>query len=147
MFSLHFYYEDVSRQNLLLKPNHANVIEVSGSYEIRVVPKAPYNFIIKNEKLAMEIPRCQKKYIYKGGQIKKKGYVSDLARQSTLQGHGMFNFSIQFSMETEFYEFSPEHEDHCEHFEHIRGFNVTIVTSANTQDETLPPWSDFLQWE
>ncbi|TYG40460.1 hypothetical protein ES288_D12G094800v1 [Gossypium darwinii] len=122
MFSLHFYYEDVSRQNLLLKPNHANVIEVFGSYEIRV------------------IPRCQKKYIHKG----TKGYVSDLARQSTLQGHGMFNFSIQFSMETEFYEFSPEHEDHCEHFEHIRGFNVTIVTSANTQDETLPPWSDFL---
>ncbi|KAG5617430.1 hypothetical protein H5410_017254 [Solanum commersonii] len=25
------------------------------------------------------------------------------------------------------------------------GFNVTIVTSANTQDETLPPWSSFLQ--
>ncbi|TYH38182.1 hypothetical protein ES332_D12G092800v1 [Gossypium tomentosum] len=127
MFSLHFYYEDVSRQNLLLKPNHANVIEVSGSYEIRVVPKAPYNFIIKNEKLAMEIPRCQKKYIHKG----TKGYVSDLARQSTLQGHGMFNFSVRITI----------------HFEHIRGFNVTIVTSANTQYETLPPWSDFLQWE
>ena len=53
--------------------------------------------------------------------------------------------SIQFSMETEFCEFSPELEDHFEIFEHIRGFNVTIVTSANTQDETLPPWSGFLQ--
>lgn len=52
---------------------------------------------------------------------------------------------IQFSMETEFCEFSPELEDHFEIFEHIRGFNVTIVTSANTQDETLPPWSGFLQ--
>ncbi|KAJ8435500.1 hypothetical protein Cgig2_010047 [Carnegiea gigantea] len=99
------------------------------------------------------------------GSNKDKGYVNDLARQSTLRGHGMSNFlvristvmslldylveirenSIQFSMETEFCEFSPELEDHFEIFEHIRGFNVTIVTSANTQDETLLPWSGFLQ--
>jgi ribosomal protein L5 len=53
-------------------------------------------------------------------------------------------------METEFCEFSPELEDHFEIFEHIRGFNVTIITSANTQDETLLLWSGFLQkdeWE
>uniref|UniRef100_K4CDX4 Uncharacterized protein n=1 Tax=Solanum lycopersicum TaxID=4081 RepID=K4CDX4_SOLLC len=55
--------------------------------------------------------------------------------------------SIQFSMEMEFCEFSPELEDHFEIFKHIRGFNVTIVTSANTQDETLPPCSGFLQKE
>ncbi|TXG46216.1 hypothetical protein EZV62_028247 [Acer yangbiense] len=168
----------VSRQDPLLKPNHANVMEVPGSCEIRVVPKAPYDFIIQNGKLAMEIPRGQKfiqtqrgstgksfrsnRFL---GSFKDKGYVSDLARQSTLRGHGMSNFlvristvmslldspveirenSIQFSMETEFCEFSPELEDHFEIFEHIRGFNVTIVTSANTQDETLPPWSGFLQ--
>ncbi|CAK9183562.1 unnamed protein product [Ilex paraguariensis] len=53
--------------------------------------------------------------------------------------------SIQFLMETEFCEFSPELEEHFEIFEHIRGFNVTIVTSGNTQDETLLPWSGFLQ--
>ncbi|YP_009153937.1 ribosomal protein L5 (mitochondrion) [Gossypium arboreum] len=180
MFSLHFHYEDVSRQDPLLKPNHANVMEVPGSCEIRVVPKAPYNFIIQNGKLAMEIPRGQKKIQTQRGSTgksfrsnlflgsnKDKGYVSDLARQSTLRGHGMSNFSvriaivmslldspveirensIQFSMETEFCEFSPELEDHFEVFEHIRGFNVTIVTSANTQDETLPPWSGFLQGE
>ncbi|TYI23568.1 hypothetical protein ES332_A06G173700v1 [Gossypium tomentosum] len=177
MFSLHFHYEDVSRQDPLLKQNHANVMEVPGSCEIRVVPKAPYNFIIKNGKLAMEIPRGQKKIQTQRGSTgksfrsnlflgsnKDKGYVSDLARQSTLRGHGMSNFSvriaivmplldfsveirensIQFSMETEFCEFSPELEDHFEVFEHIRGFNVTIVTSANTQDETLPLWSGFL---
>jgi ribosomal protein L5 len=40
-------------------------------------------------------------------------------------------------MDTEFCEFSPELEDHFEIFEHIRGFNVTIITSANTPDETL----------
>ncbi|KAH7510988.1 hypothetical protein FEM48_ZijujUnG0059600 [Ziziphus jujuba var. spinosa] len=153
-------------------------MEVPGSCEIRVVPKAPYDFIIKNGKLAMEIPRGQKFIQTQRGSTgksfrsnpflgssKDKGYVSDLARQSTLRGHGMSNFSvristvmslldspveirknsIQFSMETEFCEFSPELEDHFEIFEHIRGFNVTIVTSANTQDETLPPWSGFLQ--
>ncbi|CAK9185117.1 unnamed protein product [Ilex paraguariensis] len=49
--------------------------------------------------------------------------------------------SIQFLMETEFCEFSPELEEHFEIFEHIRGFNVTIVTSGNTQDETLLSWS------
>lgn len=126
----------------------------------------------------MEIPRGQKFIQKQRGSTgksfrsnpflesnKDKGYVSDLARQSTLRGHGMSNFSvristvmslldspveirensIQFSMETEFCEFSQELEDHFEIFEHIRGFNVTIVTSANTQDETLPPWSGFLQ--
>ncbi len=53
--------------------------------------------------------------------------------------------AIKFSMETEFCEFSPELKDHFEIFEHIPGFNITILTSANTQDETLPPWSGFLQ--
>nr|GEV71381.1 ribosomal protein L5, mitochondrial [Tanacetum cinerariifolium] len=167
---------DVSRQDPLLKPNHANVMEVPGSCKIRVVPKAaPSDFIIKNGKLAMEIP-CGHKLIqtqrastgksfrsnpFLGSNKDKKGYVSDLARQSTLRGHGMSHFlvrisavmslldlpveirekSIQFLMEMEFCEFSPEMEDNFEIFEHIRGFNVTIVTSANTQDETLPPWS------
>ena len=181
MFPLHLNYEDVSRQDLLLKPNHANVMEVPGSCKIRVVPKAaPSDFIIKNGKLAMEIPRGQKfiqtqrgstgksfrsnRFL---GSFKDKGYVSDLARQSTLRGHGMSNFlvristvmslldspveirenSIQFSMETEFCELSPELGEHFEIFEHIRGFNATIVTSANTQDETLPLWSGFLKKE
>nr|UOL65125.1 ribosomal protein subunit L5 [Fraxinus ornus] len=173
MNSLYFHYEDVSRQDPLLKPNHTNVMEVPGLCKIRVVPKAAPS--IKNGKLAMEIPRGQKliqtqrfstgKSFRSNPFLGKKGYVSDLARQSTLRGHGMSNFlvristvmslldspveirenSIQFSMETEFCEFSPELEDHFESFEHIRGFNVTIVTSANTQDETLPPWSGFLQ--
>ncbi|KAL4181288.1 hypothetical protein AMTRI_Chr12g270480 [Amborella trichopoda] len=75
------------------------------------------------------------------GSEKDTGYVSDLARQSTLRGHGMSNFSIKM----EFYELSLGLEDHFEIFQHIQGFNVTIVTSANTQDETLPPWSGFLQ--
>nr|YP_011021744.1 ribosomal protein L5 [Meniocus linifolius]WQM22043.1 ribosomal protein L5 [Meniocus linifolius] len=174
MFPLNFHYEDVSRQDPLLKPNPANVMEVPGSCEIRVVPKAPSHSIMKNGKLAMEIPRGQKfiqtqragkSFRSNPGSTKDKGYVSDLARQSTLRGHGMSNFSvristvmslfdfpveirnnsIQFSMEREFCEFSPELEDHFEIFEHIRGFNVTILTSANTQDETLPPWSGFLQ--
>nr|UJH19988.1 ribosomal protein L5 [Bupleurum chinense] len=179
MFPLHFHYEDVSRQDPLLKPNHANVMEVSGSCKIRVVPKAaPSDFIIKNGKLAMEIPRGQKLIQKKRASTGKsfrsnpflgsnKGSVSDLARQSTLRGQGMSHFlfristvmslldspveirenSIQFSMETEFCELSPELEEHFEIFEHIRGFNVTIVTSANTKDETLPLWSGFLQKE
>ena len=177
MFPLHFHYEDVSRQDPLLKPNHANVMEVPGSCSIRVIPKAaPSDLKKKNRKFAMEIP-CGQKFIqtqrastgrsFRSNPFlgKDKGSVSDLARQSTLRGHGMSNFSvristvmslldsageirensIQFSMETEFCEFSPELEDHFEIFEHIRGFHVTIVTSANTQDETLPPWSGFLQ--
>ncbi|KAF5771858.1 putative ribosomal protein L5 [Helianthus annuus] len=61
MYTLHFHYQDVSRQDPLLKPNHANVMEVPGSCKIRVVPKAaPSDFIIKNGKLAMEIPCGQK---------------------------------------------------------------------------------------
>lgn len=177
MFPLYFHYEDVSRQDPLLKLNHANVMEVPGLCKIRVVPKAAPS--IKNGKLALEIP-CGLKLIqtqrsstrksfrsnpFLGSNKDKKGYVNDLARQSTLRGHGMYNFlvristvmslldcpveirenSIKFSMETEFCELSPELEDHFEIFEHIRGFNVTIVTSSNTQDETLLLWSGFLQ--
>lgn len=180
MFPLYFHYEDVLRQDLLLKLNHANVMEVPGLCKIRVVPKAaPSALIIKNGKLAMEI-LCGQKLIqtqrastgksfrsnpFLRSNKEKKGYVSDLARQSTLRGHGMSNFlvristvmslldspveisenSIKFSMEREFFELSPELEDHFDIFEHIRGFNVTIVTSANTQDETLLLWSGFLQ--
>ena len=62
MFPLYFHYEDVSRQDPLLKPNHANVMEVPRSCEIRVVPKAPYDLIIINGKLTMEIP-CGQKFI------------------------------------------------------------------------------------
>ncbi|KAJ9535456.1 hypothetical protein OSB04_un001420 [Centaurea solstitialis] len=169
MFTLNFHYEDVSRQDPLLKPNHANVMEVPGSCKIRVVPKAaPSDFIIKNGKLAMEIP-CGQKLIqtqrastgksfrsnpFLGSNKDKKGYVSDLARQSTLRGHGMSHFLIFRSKYGKsplildgngVLRISPELEDHFEIFEHIRGFNVTIVTSANTQDETLPPWSGFFQ--
>ena len=110
MFPLHFHYEDVSRQDPLLKPNHANVMEVPGSCEIRVVPKAPSDFRIKNGKLAMEIPRGQRFIQTQRGSTgksfrsnqflgsdKDKGYVSDLARQSTLRGHGMSNFSVRIS--------------------------------------------------
>ncbi|KAL2927206.1 60S ribosomal protein L5 mitochondrial [Bienertia sinuspersici] len=127
MFPLHFHYEDVSRQDPLLKPNHANVMDVPGLCEIRVVPKAaPSDFIIQNGKLAMEI-LCVMSLLDSLVEIREN--------------------SIQFSMETEFCEFSPELEDHFEIFEHIRGFNVTIVTSANTQDETSLSWSGFLQKE
>jgi len=111
MFTLNFHYEDVSRQDPLLKPNHANVMEVPGSCKIRVVPKAaPSDLIIKNGKLAMEIP-CGQKLIqtqrastgkefrsnpFLGKNKDKKGYVSDLARQSTLRGHGMSHFFCKY---------------------------------------------------
>ncbi|KAL4183171.1 hypothetical protein AMTRI_Chr11g96840 [Amborella trichopoda] len=75
------------------------------------------------------------------GSEKDIGYVSDLARKSTLRGHGMSNVliristvmslfdspikiresPIQFSMEMEFCKLSPELEDHFDIFEHIRG--------------------------
>ncbi|CAA6667104.1 unnamed protein product [Spirodela intermedia] len=133
MFPLHFHYEDVSRQDLLLKPNHANVMEVPGLCEIRLVPSS--SFRIKNGKLAMEIPAWNVTFF-----VRISTVMSLLASPVEIREN-----PIQFSMETEFCEFSPELEDHFEIFECIRGFNVTIVTSAKTKDETLPPWSGFLQ--
>lgn len=156
------HYEDVLRQDLLLKLNHANVMEVPGLFEIRLVPKAASDFRIPFSK--WKFLDCQRfiqtqrgPYFQAGksfrsnpflGSEKDTGYVSDFARQSVLRGHGMYHFlvriltvmsmldspveirenSIKFFMETEFCEFSPELEDHFEIFEHIRGFNVTIVT-------------------
>nr|ULQ70080.1 ribosomal protein L5 [Xyris pauciflora] len=169
MFPLHFHYEDISRQDPLLKPNHNNVMEVPGLKEIRLVP----DFRIQFGKLAMEIisgqrfrqtlrgPSFKAGKSFRSGSEKERGYISDFARQSALRGFFMSlvristvmsmldspveirENPIKLFMETEFCEFSPELEDHFEIFEHIRGFNVTIVTSSKTQDETLPPWSGF----
>jgi hypothetical protein len=110
MFPLHFHYEDVLRQDLLLKLNYANVMEVPGLCEIRVVPKAaPSDFQRKNGKFAMEIS-CGQKFIqtqrastgrsFRSNPLlgsNKKEYVNDLARQSTLRGHGMSNYLVRIS--------------------------------------------------
>ncbi|CAN6440323.1 unnamed protein product [Victoria cruziana] len=158
MFPLHFHYEDVSRQDPLLKPNHANVMEVPRSCEIRVVPKpfAPSSFGSQNGKLAMEIS-CGQRFVQTQrsstgksfrsnpflGSDKERVTVNDLARQSTLRWHFQSNFFDQNLNSNVSVIFS----DHFEIFEHIRGFHVTIVTLANTQDETLPLWSGFFQKE
>ena len=217
IFPLHFHYEDVLRQDLLLKLNYASVMEVPGLFEIRLVPYIPVSALSGEPKkspkeipgtaaqkhqlrrkgdqfasvascflasirilgkLAIEI-LCGQRFIHteRGPEIqagkcfrsnrseeKEETGVSDFARQSALRGHGMSNFlvriltvipildspveirekSIQFSMEREFCEFSPELKSSFEIFEHIRGFNVTILTSAKTKDETLVLWNGFL---
>ena len=178
MFPLHFHYEDVLCQDLLLKQNHANIMQVPGLYEIRLAPKAGSDLRVPIGKLAMEILSGQ---IFKEVQSDPfskarksartnpfigagKDSGNAFARQSVLRGHATYNFlvrmltvmsmldsraeirenTIKFFMETEFCEFSPELEDHFEIFEHIRGFNVTIVTSADTKDETSLLWSGFM---
>ncbi|KAK8956677.1 hypothetical protein KSP39_PZI001265 [Platanthera zijinensis] len=67
MFPFNFHYEDVSRQDPLLKPNHANVMEVLGSCKIRLVPKAASDFRILFEKLAMEMTCGQRFFQTKRG--------------------------------------------------------------------------------
>ncbi|KAI5653906.1 hypothetical protein M9H77_31093 [Catharanthus roseus] len=164
MFPLYFHYEDVSRQDPFLKMNHANVMEVPGSCKGRELPEATPS--IKKGKWALEILRGQQLIKTQRVSIEKslRSNLGDLARQITLRGHVMSNFlvristvmslldslveiqenSIQFSMETVFCKFSPELKDHFEIFEHIQRFNVTIITSASTQNETLPLWSGSL---
>lgn len=179
---LRFHYENVLRQDSLLKPNHANIMEVPRSCEIIVIPKAPSD-LIKNVKLAMEIVCGQEfiqtrsrgstgksfrfnKFVLSPESERDTGYVTYLAR-STLRGHIMYIFSekpvtimsfynypvkiqknsIQLSISTELLRLFPEIQNHFEIFEHIRGFHVTIVTSANTLDETILSWSGFLQKE
>nr|AEO21074.1 ribosomal protein L5 [Silene conica] len=187
MLSLIFHYNDVLRQDLLLKLNHVNAFEVPILCEIRIVPKeVPSDFLIKNGKLAMEITCGQKLGGRSKGataQVKSfrsnpflgarkgekatqyNGKINDIARQSTIRGRRMSSFlvralavlsllsspveirgnSIKFSMEPEFCSFFPELEDHFEIFEHIIGFNVTILTSAKTEAETALLWSGLLQ--
>nr|QDE10583.1 ribosomal protein L5 [Pellia epiphylla] len=89
------------------------------------------------------------------------GYVTSYLARSTLRGHIMYNFLEKLVTIISFYDYPvkirknsiqlstllrsfPEIQDH---FEHIRGFDVTIITSANTQDETVISWSGFLQKE
>ncbi|CAN6181157.1 unnamed protein product, partial [Urochloa humidicola] len=178
MLPLHFHYEDILRQDLLLKQNHANIMQVPGLYEIRLSPKAGSELRVPIGKLAMEIlsgQRFKEAETDPFSKARKSARTnpfmgrnqetgSAFARQSILRGHAMYNFlvrmltvmsmldaraeirenTIKFFMETEFCEFSPELEDHFEIFEHIRGFNVTVVTSADTKDETSLLWSGFM---
>ncbi|KAM5583901.1 large ribosomal subunit protein uL5m [Rosa sericea] len=164
-FPLDFHYEDVLRQDMLLKMNYDNVMQVPRLCELKLLSKAP-----EIGKIAMEISGGQKFLTQKDKDLTAKGFrganlVSHRARQTTLRSFGMSNFLvrsltvmsllsspvqirknfIQFSMETEFIESSPELEDHFEIFEQIKGFNVTIVTSASTKDEASLLWSGFLQ--
>ncbi|KAK3124397.1 hypothetical protein QOZ80_7BG0585990 [Eleusine coracana subsp. coracana] len=175
MLPLHFHYEDVLRQDLLLKLSHTNIMEIPGLFEIRLAPKTASDFKPQIGKLAMEI-LCGQRFVQAqegpAGKSSRtnpfygsdKDPVSGLARQSVLRGQGMYNFllrmltvmsmldskvevkdnTIKFFMETEFCEFSPELEDHFEIFEHMRGFNVTVVTSASTKELTSLLWSGFM---
>ena len=52
---LHFHYEDVLRQDLLLKQNHANIMQVPGFFEIKLAPKAGSDLKIPIGKMAMEV--------------------------------------------------------------------------------------------
>ncbi|CAL5067174.1 unnamed protein product [Urochloa decumbens] len=178
MLPLHFHYEDILRQDLLLKQNHANIMQVPGLYEVRLSPKAGSELRVPIGKLAMEIlsgQRFKESETDPFSKARKSARNNPLmgrnqetgsafARQTILRGHAMYNFlvrmltvmsmldaraeirenTIKFFMETEFCEFSPELEDHFEIFEHIRGFNVTVVTSADTKDETSLLWSGFM---
>jgi len=67
MLPLHFHYKDVLRQDLLLKQNHANIMQVPGLYEIRLAPKAGSDLRVPIGKLAMEILSGQR---FKEVQIK-----------------------------------------------------------------------------
>lgn len=178
MLPLHFHYEDVLRQDLLLKQNHANIMQVPGLFEIKLAPKVGSDLKIPIGKMAMEVLSGQRFKEAKSDPFAKarkssrtnpfigadKDSSTAFAQPTVLRGHAMYNFlvrmltvmsmldsraeirenTIKFFMETEFCEFSPELEDHFEIFEHIRGFNVTIVTSADTKDETSLLWSGFM---
>jgi hypothetical protein len=174
MLPIHFHYEDVLRQDLLLKLNHTKIMEIPGLFEVRIVPKSASDFKPQIGKLAMEI-LCGQRYIQaQDGPAGKsrtnpfygsdKDPASASAIQSVFRGHGMYNFlvrmltvmsmldskvevkesTIKFSMETEFCEFSLELEDHFEILEHMRGFNVTVITSATTKEVTSLLWSGLM---
>lgn len=178
MLPLHIHYEDVLRQDLLLKQNHANIMQVPGLFEVKLAPKAGSDLKIPIGKMAMEVlsgQRFKEAKIDPFAKARKSSRTNPFigadkdgstvfAQPTVLRGHAMYNFlvrmltvmsmlnsradirenTVKFFMETEFCEFSPELEDHFEIFEHIRGFNVTIVTSANTKDETSLLWSGFM---
>jgi ribosomal protein L5 len=167
---LRFHYENLLRQDLLLKLNYANIMEVPRLCKIIVVPKAPSN-LIRNVKLTMEII-CSQKFTQtqnknSTGRLFRfnKFVLNQKSKKSTLRSHTMYNFleklvtiisfydypikiqrnSIQLSMAMSLLQLFLEIQNHFEILEHIRGFDITIVTSANTQDETFILWSGFLQ--
>ncbi|KAI4983700.1 hypothetical protein ZWY2020_025566, partial [Hordeum vulgare] len=125
----HFHYEDVLRHDPLLKLNHANIST-----------KSCLDFRIQFGKLAMEILCVEihtQRPLFSSRKVfdpihswgpKDTGYVADFARQSASPRAWNVPFLVRILTVMSMLD-SPI-------FEHIRGFNVTIVTLANTEDET-----------
>ncbi|OEL31295.1 60S ribosomal protein L5, mitochondrial [Dichanthelium oligosanthes] len=108
MLPLHFHYEDVLRQDLLLKQNHANIMQVPGLYEIKLAPKACSDLRVPIGKLAMEIlsgQRFKEAPMDPFAKARKsctnpfigadKDSSSAFAQQSVLRGHAMYNFLVR----------------------------------------------------
>jgi len=109
MLPLHFHYEDVLRQDLLLKQNNANIMQVPGLYEIRLAPKAGSDLRVPIGKLAMEILSGQRFKEVQSDPFSKarksartnpfigagKDSGNAFARQSVLRGHAMYNFLVR----------------------------------------------------
>ncbi|KAI3900362.1 hypothetical protein MKW92_035697 [Papaver armeniacum] len=144
MFPLSFHYEDVSHQDPLLKLNYANVMEAPGSCEIRVVP-TPSDFRIQNGKLAMEIPRGQI-FIQREPQHQVSN-SNPFEKDGGSVRQGMSHFSVRISIVMSILDSPVKIKENSVQFsmEMEFWFNVTIVTSANTKDETLSSWSGFFQ--
>nr|AOH05950.1 ribosomal protein L5 [Psilotum nudum] len=178
---LRFHYDNVLRQDLLLKPDYTHPSQVPRSCGIIIVPKARSNSKTKNVELAIENmsgQRCVKEqsrgstpksfrfkqFVLNRESERKAAYVTNLAR-STLRGHIMYKYleklvmiipfhypveirrnSIQsnLSMATTFlFKEFPQIKENFEIFAYIGGFNVTLVTSADTPEETFISWSGF----
>nr|YP_009277430.1 ribosomal protein L5 [Ophioglossum californicum]YP_010439848.1 ribosomal protein L5 [Ophioglossum vulgatum]AOH05900.1 ribosomal protein L5 [Ophioglossum californicum]UTD44894.1 ribosomal protein L5 [Ophioglossum vulgatum] len=175
---LRFHYENVLRQDLLLKLNHTHISEVPELCEIMIVSKAfkKSSFHSKKGELAIENPcgqKCMKKRngSSTGKSFRFKQFVlnQESKRKAvvtcTLRGHVMYKFleklvpiihtphypvikqrnSIQFhfSMATTLSGEFPPIKENFEIFAHLRGFDVTIVTSATTREDTFTLWSGF----
>jgi ribosomal protein L5 len=159
---LRFHYENVLRQDLLLKLHYTTAWRLPRLCKIIVVP---FGFG-KNGMVAASL-LCGQKYLNTRSQARLKRREALQKGQSTLRGRSMYNFleklvtvisfhnypvkiqknSIHLTMKMNLLRLFPEIQNHFEIFEHLRGFHVTLVTSAKTQNETSILWSGFLQKE
>lgn len=172
---LRFHYEHVLRQDLLLKYNYVNLLQVPQLCKILIVLRTSES--VKQVTLAFEIVCGQKgvqtelsllraSRVNKWFSLRGKTKPSYLVR-TCLRAESMYNWidklvtilcfhdytvqiqanAIQLTIKSNLLRLFPEIQNHFELFESAQSVQVILVTSAQTEQETRLLWTGIYQKE
>lgn len=173
---LRFHYEHVLRQDLLLKYNYVNLLQVPQLCKILIVLRTSES--VKQLTLAFEMVCGQKGVqteisLLRGSRVNKWFSLRGKTKQPTylvrtcLRAENMYNWidklvtilcfqeytvriqanAIQLNIKSNLLRLFPEIQNHFELFESAQSVQIILVTSAQTEEETRLLWTGLYQKE